>query len=281
MDCLLAKIKRKRAQPYRKVTSDQEVFEEVDITTLDCLPYVPEHKLDDDSWFKIEDFDQTDFCLELLKNCFDPKDYDEIKKSEFADISYLVSVQNGDFYFQNVTPSSFIRLKTLVYGEVPFGEVARVVENDKQIIIKKIPDAIYLSGSKTLLFRDLSSITAIFKDIGMLYKEATQEEVDDFLKESFIKKGKDYDSKKVSALNRKLITVAIEALSQLTPKAQDDMFVYVNDYCANEIVFDVSNKKFEINCDKDLKTLLYGIHQRFYTTPFSKERRLANSIKAL
>ena len=281
MDCLLAKIKRQRAEPYRKITSGQAAFEGIDVTTIDCVAYVPEYKLDDDEWFKVEKFDETDFCLDLLKGHFDPKEHNDIKKEDFGNISYLVSVQNNCFFFQNITPSSFIRLKTIFYGEVPFGEISTIVENNKQIVIKRIPDAIYDPSSKTLFFRDLSCITSIFKNMGELYKEATQKEVDDFLKESFIKQGKGYDSKKVSSLNRKLITVAMDALSKLTPQDQENMYVYVNDYCADQIVFDATNKDFEINSDNDLKTLLYGIHQRFYTTPFSKEKRLANSIRAI
>lgn len=276
MDCLLAKIKRQRSEPYRKITSDNSVFEEIDITTIDCVLYDPDHKLDEGSWFKIEDFNLTVFSLDILSKCFDSKDYNNIKKGEFANISYLISVQNGDFYFQNVTTSSYIKLKTII-----FGEAAKITESDKQIIIKKTPDAVYCLASKILLFRDLSAITSIFPNIGILYKEATQAEVESFLKEPFIKKGNDYDSKNISVLNRKLITAAIEALSQLTPEDKEDMFVYVNDYCADEIVFDLNSKEFEINCDNDLKTLLYGIQERFYTTRFGQEKRLANSIKVL
>ena len=281
MSCLLAKIKRKRNEPYRIITSDQAVFEDVDVTRVNSLSYVPEYKIDDDEWFKIEDFDQTDFCLDILKSSFVNSEYNDIDNKDFVNISYLVSVQNDGFYFQNITPSSFIRLKTIFYGDNPFGDVSRIVDDNKQIVIKQIPDAIYDTSSKTLFFKNLSHITGIFRDIGELYKEATQKEVDGFLKNSFIKKSPSYDSKNVSSLNRKLITVAIDALSKLTPQDKEKMFVYVNDYCANEIVFDATNKDFEINSDNDLKTLLYGIHQRFYTTLFGKEKRLANSVKVI
>lgn len=281
MSCLLAKIKRKRAEPYKKITSGQNVFEEVDLMNTNSVLYTPEYKIDDDEWFKIEKFDETKFCLDLLKNSFDSKEYNDIEKHEFDEISYLVSVQHNCFYFQNITPSSFLRLKTIFYGDIPFGEVSKLVDDNKQIVIKKIPDAIYDIQSKSLFFKDLSSITGIFNNIGELYKEATQDEVDNFLKEPFIKKAKSYESQKVSTLNRRLITVALAAISKLTAKERDKMFVYVNEYCSSQIVFDAKNKHFEINNDSDLKNLLYGIHQRFYTTPLGKEKRLANSIKTL
>tara|TARA_R110000765_G_scaffold426701_1_gene543578 strand:- start:5182 stop:6030 length:849 start_codon:yes stop_codon:yes gene_type:complete len=276
MESLLAKIKRKKNEPYRRITSGKAAFEEVDITTINCLLYAPEYKLDDDEWFKIENFDQTVFCLDILKNKFINSEYNDIDTKDFVNISYLISVQNNCFYFQNITPSSFIRLKILV-----FGEVSKIVDDNKQIFIKKIPDAIYDPSSKTLFFKNLSFITGIFKDIGKLYKEATQKEVDAFLDSSFIKKGEDYDTKKVSSLNRKLVTVAMDALHKLTPQEQDTLFVYVNRYSDKDINYCVDSKSFEIKCENDLKTLLYGIHQRFYTTPIGDEQRVANSVKVI
>lgn len=276
MECLLAKIKRKKNEPYRRITSGKAAFEEVDITTINCLLYVPEYKLDDDEWFKIEDFDQTVFCLDILKKSFVDSEYNDIDKKDFVNISYLISVQNDGFYFQNITPSSFIRLKTIV-----FGEVSKIVDDNKQIFIKKIPDAIYYPNSKTLFFKNLSFITGIFKNIGKLYKEATQKEVDTFLDLPFIKKGKGYDTKKVTALNRKLITVAMDALHKLTPQEQDTLFVYVNSYSDKDINYCIDSKSFEIKCETGLKTLLYGIHERFYTTPIGDERRVANSVKVI
>ena len=281
MGCLLAKIKRKRTVPYRKITSGQNVFDEVDLSKINNILFTPGYKLDDDEWFKIENFDQTSYCLDILKNSFDAKEYNDIEKKEFEEISYLVSVQNNCFYLQNITSSSFLRLKTIAYGELPLGEVSKIVDDNKQIFIKKIPDAIYDPNSKSLLFRDLSMITGIFTSIGDLYKEATKVEVDNFLQQSFIKLGSDYKSEKVSVLNRRLINVAMDAVSKLSVTELEEMFDYVNDYCSSQIVFDARNKHFEVNDDSDLKHLLYGIHQRFYTTPFGKEKMLANAVKPI
>lgn len=38
------------------------------------------------------------------------------------------------------------------------------------------------------------------------------------------------------------------------------------------------NDSFKISNEKELKLLLYGIEQRFYTTPDGRERRIANSV---
>ncbi len=96
---------------------------------------------------------------------------------------------------QNITSSSFLRLKTIRYGELP-GEVSKIVDDNKQIFIKKIPDAIYNPNSKSLLFTRFINDYRNFSSIGDLYKEATKVEVNNFLQQSFIKLGSDYKSKK-------------------------------------------------------------------------------------
>ena len=53
-------------------------------------------------------------------------------------------------------------------------------------------------------------------------------------------------------------------------------------FCGEQkLRFDKENQKFEISNDDELKLLLYGIEQRFYTTPFGYEKRLANSVTAM
>lgn len=56
------------------------------------------------------------------------------------------------------------------------------------------------------------------------------------------------------------------------------MLHYINQYCSNTLKYDSQNNKVDIANDNDLKTILYGIDQRFYTTDLSKEKRLANSV---
>jgi hypothetical protein len=59
---------------------------------------------------------------------------------------------------------------------------------------------------------------------------------------------------------------------------KDLMLSYVHRYCDKKLTFDGINKKFEIKSDEELKLLLYGIEQRFYTTALSNQKRLANSV---
>ncbi len=277
MNCVLAKIKRLRVKPYKKLISDNSLFESIDINNIDCILYSADHNLDEDSWFIIEDFSNKDFCLDIIKKSpFDSKDYEDLKKDKFKDISHLISVQNEDFYFQKVTPSTFISQKGIFF----LGEVAEIEEDNNKLVIKNTPDAIYFKDCNKLIFKNLATISSIFKGINTLYTEATQAEVDSFLNEPFIKLGEEYITTNVSKPNRKRISFAMDALSSLSPENKTDMFNYINTYCG-EIDFDVDNEEFQINSDHDLKNLIYGIQERFYTTSFGQEKRLANSIKIM
>lgn len=61
----------------------------------------------------------------------------------------------------------------------------------------------------------------------------------------------------------------------------DQMYSYIHSYCEQKLTFDKENSKFEINSGDELKYLLYGIEQRFYTTPLGHEKRLANSVQPM
>ncbi|HIF9219419.1 TPA: ATP F0F1 synthase synthase [Photobacterium damselae] len=276
MDHVLAKVKGLRKKPYFKLISNSSLFGEVQIDVANCVPYDPDHNLDEDTWFKVEGFSHKAFCLDLLKIQFDSKDYDDLKKDQFGKIGFVFSVQGGDFYFQKVTPSLFIRRKTLV-----FGEAATIEEDGNRLVINAEPDAIYLTQSDTLIFTNLATISSIFKGIDVLYKEATDQEVEQFLEEDFIELADDYNLAKVSKPNRKRIALAMDTLNAMEPEERDQMLSYIHSYCDQKLRFDTENGKFEIKTDDELKYLLYGIEQRFYTTPLSKERRLANSVQSM
>lgn len=276
MDHVFAVVKDKRKQLYFKLISDCALFNGVDINVDGCVPYSPDHNLDEDAWFKVEQFSQQTFCPQILTEPFDEKEYDELTAVQFSKIFCLVSVQNGGFYFQKLTPSLFVRKRTLL-----FGESFKIEEDEKRIVVNDIPDAVYLSECDVLIFRSLATISGLFMGIDQLYKEATNEEVGSFLVEPFIALANDYNVEKVSKPNRKRISLAMTTLETMSVADKVGMLAYIDDYCSQKLRFDHQNSQFEISTDDELKLLLYGIEQRFYTTPFGHEKRLANSVMAL
>lgn len=276
MDHILAHIKTRAKKRIFKLVSDQSLFDPVTVDLTACVPYNPDHNLDEDSWFKIEGFSNQTFCIDLLKKVYDSKDYDDLTKENFLKIAYLFSVQGDDFYFQKITPSLFVKRKTLV-----FGETAELEKSQTRLVINSFPDAVYFKSADTLIFRNLATISSIFKGIDELYKEATKEEVEQFLGESFIELSNDYDVEKVSKPNRKRIGLAMKTLEGMSEDDKTNMLEYIEAYCKQKLNFDKKNQKFEISTDDELKLLVYGIEQRFYTTKFGQEKRLANSVVAM
>ena len=277
MNHVLAHIKTRTKKRIFKLISDQSLFDVVTVDLNTCVPYNPDHNLDEDSWFKLEGFSQKAFCIELLKKDFNSKDYFDLTKGNFSKIAYLFAVQGDDFYFQKITPSLFVKRKTIV-----FGEAAELEKSQTRLVINTLPDAVYFKVSDTLIFKNLATISSIFKGIDELYKEATKEEVEQFLDESFIELTNDYNVENVSKPNRKRIGLAMATLEVMSADDKANMLDYIDGYCGEQkLKFDKANQKFEISNDDELKLLLYGIEQRFYTTPFGQEKRLANSVVTL
>lgn len=259
------------------MVSDQSLFDIAAINLDACIPYNPDHNLDEDAWFKIKDFSHEGFCLDLLKQDFDSKDYNDLTKDNFSKIAFLFAVQGDDFYFQKITPSLFVKRKTLI-----FGEVAELEQSQTRLVINSLPDAVYFKAADTLIFRNLTTISSIFTGIDELYKEATNEEVEQFLAEPFIELTDDYNLDKVSKPNRKRIGLAMATLEAMSDDDKTNMLDYIDSYCGEQrLKLDRENQKVEISNDDELKILLYGIEQRFYTTPFSHEKRIANSVQPI
>lgn len=277
MSFLIAKIKdRKKVSIYYKVlTPDRNIFE-TDPNELQLVPYQPDHKLDEDTWFKIEQFRQEPFCLELLQNPFVSADHNDISSEQYGNMDYLCAHQGENYFFQKVTRSLYITRKTLY-----FGDMVKLEDSNRRLFINERPDAIYIQSTDTLVFRNLATISSIFKGIDELYREATNEEVTKFLTEPFIKLSNDYGASKVSKPNRKRIALASTTLASMSDAEREQIPIYIDSYCRETLGFNEDEQKFEVSSDEQLKLLLYGIEQRFYTTPIGSEKRVANSIQTL
>ncbi|MGZ3952662.1 MAG: hypothetical protein ACXVBZ_14780 [Flavisolibacter sp.] len=275
MDQVIAKVKGNGKKKFFKLLSDQALFD-VSLQGLDFVEYKPDHNLDEDSWFKIGQISQQPYCMDLLKTDFVSSEYDDLAKEQFSDIAYLCAVQGNDYYFQKITPSLFVTKKMIA-----FGEAAKLENGGGRLVVNAMPDAIYQKDSDTLMFRNLAIISSLFKGIDELYKEATKEEVEAFLDESFVELSDDYGVEKVSKPNRKRVALAMSTLASMPTEDRDQMLSYIHSYCKEKLKFDAEDKKFEISSDEELKYLLYGIEQRFYTTLIGKEKRLANSVQTL
>lgn len=273
MNHLLAKIKGRNID-FFKVISNEVIFE-LPADLENPIEYNSDYKLEEDEWFAIEEFSGKEYFIDFLTRRFISTDYNQIAVADYGKIDYLCSYQSGVYYFQKLSLSQIIRKKYFSFSEAP-----TLVENEPLIVIDNYPDAIYVKSDDILYFKKLTAITGIFKGIDQLYQEATQEETEEFLEYDFILLDNDYSADKVKKANRKRIAMAMETLQQFTSAQKQDIFTYIREYC-EDLVFDENDENFTISGEEELKKLLYGIEQRYYTTRQGGERRLANSITPL
>lgn len=273
MNHLLAKTKGRKGNFYT-VLSDKVFFNYPD-DLINSIQYNVDYKLEDDEWFSISDFSGKDYCFKFLTMPFISTEYDQINFNDYSKIDFLVAHQSGAYFFQKLSSSQVIERKFFTISQNP-----EFIDNKKIIVLDYFPDAIYVKETDVLYFKRLTAITTIFKGIDELYKEATQEETKDFLNNDFIQLENEYSAEKVKKANRKRIAMAMDTLQTFTSRQKQTIFKYIKEYCA-DLAFDKDNQTFSISSEEDLKKLLYGIEQRYYTTKLGNEKRLANSVITL
>ena len=275
MSNICVKLKQRENSKYRlMLSSDETIFPVFDPESASTSPYTPGATLEDYDWFCIQNVRDTEYSIDLLSENFTTVDLALLTHAEFERIDYLFAFDDRFIFFQNISKSNLIAQKRIFR----FGEEFKYRTNCSEIVIREIPDAIYDKTTDSLYFRKLESITSIFRGIDMLYREATQEETDSFLANDFINLKDDYSGSKVKTANRKRIALAAKTLSELGETDRKNIFAYIGEYCPE---LKVSENAFEVGSENELKMLLYGIEQRFYTTPVGGEKRLANSVITL
>ena len=233
--------------------------------------YDPRHKIEVDEWYRITNFAGKGFENLLISEGFNSSNYIQLSKSDYSKVLYLSHISDDCILFQKVTASQILKKKWLHISDDP------VVHDDEPILIlNKYPDAIYDKTHDILYFKDLGKIKPLFRGIESLYREATQAEVQSFLDHSFIGLEDGYSADKVKTLNRKRIAMVSDYLNRLDESQLGDLITYTTGYCAD---IDFSEGKFKISNEDQLKRVLFGLEERYYTTALSQEKRLANSIQ--
>jgi hypothetical protein len=272
VDAVYAKIKRQRLEPLRKVVSNDRLFRSVDVEFDSCIEYSPSTLLAEDEWYKVSDFNSRDFFPEFIGDELISTEIADLRKEEFEKIAVLLSFQGGDYYLQKVRPSSIVKKKAVAFGDVA------VVESDaNRIFVNDQPDAIYLPSKDGLIFKDLARISSLFPGIDLLYREATDDQVTDFLALDFVT-ADNFQVGDVSKPNRRRIALALATLDRLTKEERAQILTYTQSYMKDKLAFNDEGTSVLVSTDEDLKYLMYGIEQRFYTTEIGLEKRIANSV---
>lgn len=276
MNQVYVKIRlRGKANKYRKLLStDENLYCLPDELIESSCPYTPGATLETGEWFKISDFSEKDFSIEITQKDYETVDYDSLQKAEYSQVDYLFAKIDDNLFFQNISKSKLVKKK----GILGFGEGYRYERETAVLFINEYPDAIYIPAEDALYFQRLEPIASIFGGISELYREATEHEVEEFLQNDFIDLTDGFESSKVKVANRKRIAMAMDTLSKMHDDDKKQIFVYICDYCPDIVT---PEQKFRVGSEENLKMVLFGIEQRFYTTLVGGEKRIANSVVPL
>ena len=244
--------------------------------------YTPTHRLDRDEneWFYIENFSKSDLNTpiakiggvdlkieELFKR---PAELLQSEATDYPDITWLITKQGESYYFQKVLPSSRIEHRTILtfaVGDPKIKEMSNSVE-----VRREFPDIIYDSHDDRLLFRDLSRAKEIYKDLINLYREATDEEITDFLssrEDTTIS----ISINKIGIRNRKEIARLADKINTLSSEATATLVTYIDAHLTEAGLHKGEDGKIIIATPKDLSSYLALLDQRFVLSEVYSERR--------
>lgn len=263
---IYGKVKRKQNM-FRIIETETDIYDTTDIVS-NGVDYNPATLIEEDEWYQLTNFSNSEFLLPFLQNDLDSVNHDQITRKDLTNLSFICTLQSNSYFFQVINSGFYVSKKWFSIDEL-------TIEADKPIItINPLPDAIYDKQKDTLYFKKLPTAQKIFKGMDQLYREATNEETQSFLNSDFLDVDRGFVPTNVTVPNRKRIALVNETLSRFSNHEKQAIYEYTNQY--GRVAF--QDGKFKIENDDDLKFVLWGIEQRFYTTPIGGEKRVANSI---
>ncbi|MEC6830479.1 hypothetical protein VXS06_01715 [Photobacterium toruni] len=268
MTYLLAYTGSRSGGLQKVLSSDESVF---DIPNLDnTYAYSPATSLDNDEWFIIENFSDSGYPNDFVSRAtpLNTTALNQLPVGDYAKIKYLCSEQGDYKLFQKFVPSQLISKRWFDIEEPQ-------LRTDKKIIcFSGFPDAVYHMAEDKLYFRDIAKAKAIFKGMEVLYREATATEVGEFLAKEFIELDENYTVDSVKVPNRKRIALIMDQIRDYSEDDKNGLFADIHTYCPDLI----HENNLRITSEDDLKLVLFGIDERFYTTSRSGKKRIANSV---
>lgn len=279
MDCVIAKIKERDV--YCKILSDRKIFEDIKLDEGDVRSYDDEYKLEEDEWFVVDDFSSKEYCLSLLKTSFEPTSFSYMNKGDYGKIDFVISIHCGhgidEYYmFQKITPSLFLGRKKMLSWDNLTSEQANLLDGTNVLVLKDKPDCVYVKSVDKLYFKKLCTITSIFDGINVLYKEATDTEVESFFSLDIVNLAPAFDKEQIKRANRRRIKEALDKYGEFSEAQKANLPSYIREYCPD--LYDTERHRCLVSNEKDLTRLLYALNQRYYTTNIDGEKRLAYSV---
>ena len=274
MNYLLAKLKGKRGGIRRVISQNAEFLALPNFQN--AHPYSPRRITERDEWYTLKQASikkyENPFRELIDGQRLNTIRYGQITVPEYQAVHYFCFTSKDYFLFQKITPSQMLKKKWLSISEEP-----KFQNTQKIIILNEYVDAAINRKCGTLYFKDIGRIKDLYIGIEELYREATQEEVQSFIKQDFLELTDGYTIEKIKTKNRKLIALVIDKIQQFSGEDKRVLLKYGKEYLPQNI----KKNKFVAKSEDDLKNILYLIDERFYKGPISSEKMLANSVTTI
>ena len=241
-----------------------EGMEQVDENELKL--YSPRSSLDKGQWFYLCDIKHKKYFDEILIGN-DTVRYPLFDHQKLSDCRHILDYHNDCLCVQNINGHRIFK-KRFIWNR---GELTN--SSDK-LVINEVPDFIYDRVKDRLLFRNISAVRTLLPGIIEEYREATDDEVREFIDLMDIKLVGGYTQNDIKTRNRKLIALISSRIDNLSDSKRKELFDYVREYCPMYVV----DSNLTVKSDKELNELLYALDERFYKTPVTGVTRKALTV---
>lgn len=277
MDILLGKVSRS----LKKILCAAQINLFQDKRNLDLqnsIAYSPQSTLDDDQWFHIE-FNAENTINNPIPDCSsaNSNNWVQVAKVDYQKIRYIALIDKNvkRAFYQKIPESLLIKKPKL--GLFGLNDEPSII-TDPIILINDLPDAIYDQTLNRLYFRHINKLTNIFLGIDQLFREATEQEVSNFVNSTIFRTDNGFDINKVSIPVRKKIALVQDKYANFTTEQQFEFIANVKEFLP-EINFD--NSKFHIKNNEDARDLADALDLKFHNTPITNEPRRTQSYRSL
>lgn len=279
MGTLVCKIKQNTGtlvSKIKKVKIDCGVLYST-VEGLKTIEFDPYYKLEENEIFVISKFSEkiskndkellTDFNLIAIN-------LEQLDFNQWKDLDFLVHSKNRWNFFQRVIGKKYLTEKTFLKC-LPLG-VTQISKELKGIEINNNSYLMYHIVEDKFYFKKLEDAIKIFKEIENLLREATTSEIEEFFDIPLINNNSSIDKSKISSYKRKKILLALNEFKNKGKKLEE-LVAYGNIYYEEYFV----DKQIIIDDTDKLDIILDIIHENYYTTKISGERRKSNSNKKI
>ena len=260
--------------PDAEIESLQDIYTIPKIVT--AIPFQVENRilLEGEWYFIVLTEEQKEEMLGGYVSEADGLVLDTIVSDQYTEVKTLYAVSGEDKLFTKMTSRHVQQGSRYIVLE----EKPKVVEQGNALLFTGEVDA-YWTGTR-LYFKKFTVARSLFPGIQKVYKEATEEEANEFLSSSLFTLKDEMSSDFISLRNRKRIADIIEAevIDLKDPEVCKNYLIYAKQY---ELDLEIEDDKISLIDNSDVEKVINLLGESFYTTDVTGEKREIRTSKKL